>query len=230
MSIFKTIARFFGGSGSPAAAPASAAQTARRTPGPPPPRNTPAGKRMMNAQGSAFAKAEIPAAADIAVNLSDCAQLRDLPDGIHTGSLSLARCTGLTRLPAGMDVAFLDLSGCTALTALPDDLNMRGGRLNLSGCGSLKALPENLGEVAVLDLSGCSGIADLPPGLVVTSWIDVAGSGIQELPELYDPVGVRWNGVPVSRQIAFDPQSITPADIAKEANPKVRAVMEERAR
>ena len=183
---------------------------------------------MVSQRNGRLTAAEIPAEADIAVDLSGNAELRQLPDGIHTGSLLLADCTALERLPARVDVAFLDLSGCTALKELPEDLRLRGGKLNLSGCAALTALPADLGEVAVLDVSGCRGLSSLPQGLMITSWIDVAGSGITQLPENFDRVGVRWNGVPVPRKVAFAPDTITPEEIAAQRNPQVRQVMEER--
>ncbi len=184
--------------------------------------------RVMKQRGGTSAAVQIPAEADIAIDLSGNTGLWQLPDGIRTGSLSLAGCTALEWLPAGVDVAFLDLSGCTALKELPQGLRLRGGKLNLSGCTALTALPDDMGEVAVLDLSGCSGISSLPRGLVVTSWIDVADSGITELPELFDLVGVRWKGAPVTRKIAFAPQTITREEIEAERDPRVRQAIEAR--
>lgn len=228
MSIFQTIAGLFRGGPQPSAtvrslmAEAAALEASPSEVGP-------AAGRTLKLQNAKLTTVDIPAEADIAIDLSDNPELRQLPDGIHTGSLSLARCTGLKSLPAGIDVAFLDLSGCTGLTELPHDLRLRGGSLKLSGCTGLSSLPDDLGEVAGLDLSGCQGVAALPQGLVVTSWIDVAGSGIIDLPEFFDPVGVRWNGVPVSRKTAFAPHTITKAEIAAERDRKVRKVMEQRA-
>lgn len=232
MSIFQSIARLFGGGGTTLrSTPQVSAPVPPppRKPAAPPPRETPAARRVFNRLGGDFATVEIPASADIAVDLSGNSRLSQLPSGIRTGSLNLSGCTTLSSLPAEIDVAFLDLSGCTALKELPQGVRLRGGRLNLSGCTGLTSLPDDLGEVAALDLSGCTGISQMPQGLVVTSWIDVADSGIKELPELFEPVGVRWNGVAVPRKVAFAPQSITRDDVARERDPKVREIMEQRA-
>lgn len=225
MSIFDSLAKLFGTKTAASPRPVVSAPP----PPPKPPRNTPSSRRIFDRQGSTDSAISIPAEADIEVNLTGAKSLRDLAGPIRTGSLKLAGCKELRSLPAGIEVAFLNLSDCSALAQLPHDLRLRGGALNLSGCAGLTSLPDDLGEVAVLDLSGCPGITELPQGLVVTSWIDVAGSGLTGLHELFDPVGVCWNGVPVSRKVAFAPHTITADDIAAEQDPRVRQVMEERA-
>lgn len=202
------------------------ATPAPRVPPPPPatPR-TPISDRSVDRRNSDIATLQGAEHADVGINLSGCRNLRSLPEGLTTGTLTLSNCTALETLPGGMSVAFLDLDGCTALKALPGDLKLRGGRLNLKGCAQLTWLPKALGEVAILDLSGCTGIDSLPAGLTVTSWIDVADSGIRSLPELYDPVGVRWNGVAVSRQLAFAPETLSREQVLAERDPEVRALM-----
>lgn len=202
------------------AQPAPSAPSAR-APAPPKP-ETPAGRRILSRRNADMVALEGPVDADIAIDLTGSRNLRSLPDGLVTGTLTLSGCTALEALPARLDVAFLDLAGCTALRSLPADLRLRGGRLNLSGCTGLTALPEGLGEVAVLDLTGCAGITDLPAGLIVTSVIEVAGSGLTGLSEFYDPVQVRWNGVAVSRQVAFAPRTLTQADLAAERDRDAR--------
>ena len=169
-----------------------------------------------------------PSEADISIDLSGSSRLERLPNGLRTGTLTLTNCVALQSLPSSLDVAFLDLEGCEALTALPEDLKLRGGRLNLKNCASLTRIPDNIGEVAQLDVSGCLNLTELPEGLGVTSWIDIGGSGITSLPPSYAHVGLRWNGVAISWQTAFEPSSLTCAQILAEPNAELRRVMIER--
>lgn len=125
------------------------------------------------------------------LRLARCKDLIDLPDDLAVPSVDLSGCTALRRLPSKMQVTFLNLKGCDGIRALPGDLRISGGILNLSGCAKLKKLPENLGEVAGLNLNGCRGIKALPEGLRVTSWMDITGTGITEIPETYAVVGLR---------------------------------------
>ena len=138
----------------------------------------------------------------VRIELSHSESLVELPAGLRTGSLELQYCKALSRLPAGLEVTFLDLTGCASVTALPADLRLRGGALTLKNCTGLRSLPDGLGEVAWLDLRGCKGITALPEGLVVTSSMDLTGSGITEIPESYRHVGLRSNGVPVTELAA----------------------------
>lgn len=167
-------------------------------------------------------------AADISITLQNCTSLVELPESLSTGSLNLSGCVALERLPASLNVAFLDLADCTALRELPVNLRLRAGRLNLRNCVRLTQLPAGLGEVAQLDLSGCLNIRALPDDLMVTSWIDVGGSGITSLPPRLDHVGIRWNGIAVSRRVAFQPETLTHTEILAERNAELRRVMIER--
>lgn len=202
MSIFDRLRDLFAPRASPTMAPPPAKPY---VPPPPKPKHeSPISRRVIERSGADIVALEGPVEADISIDLSNCRNLKSLPEGVTTGTLTLSGCTAIETLPGGLDVAFLDLDGCTALRALPGDLRLRGGRLNLRGCAQLTALPAGLGEVAQLDLSGCRRIEQLPEDLVVTSWIDVGDSGITALPARYDHVGLRWNGDPVSRQVAFE--------------------------
>lgn len=242
MSILDRIAGLFSkpapASPAPLAAPTYSVRTATvieaPTPPPPPKLPTPISRRVINRTDSDITALEGPVKADISINLTGCKKLRSLPEGLVTGTLTLSYCTALEELPAGLSVAFLDLDGCTSLRELPEDLVLRGGRLILKGCAQLTHLPEGMGEVAHLDLSGCANIDSLPAGLTITSSIDVAGSGISGLPDpddapdFYDQVGIRWNGVAVSRQVAFAPETLTREEVLAERDPEVRQIMLER--
>lgn len=162
------------------------------------------------------------------IDLTNCRRLKSLPDNLTTGSLVLSGCVSLRELPRGLDVAFLDLAGCSSLRSLPDDLRMRGGHLNLRDCQWITQLPGDLGEVAGLDLSGCLNLTRLPDGLKVASWVDIAGTGIDALPPSLDEAGLRWRGIPVSRRIVFEPETLNAAEILGERNAELRRVMIER--
>lgn len=161
------------------------------------------------------------------LTLDGCAGLIRLPDGLNVGSLSLQDCVSLERLPEGLDVCFLNLSRCDALRSWPDLARVRFGHVTLRDCLSLRGLPEWLTQVAQLDLSGCRGITALPGELRISGWLDVAGSGITALPP-GQPIPLRWRGVQVTERIAFDPSSISGADVLAEPNTEVRRVMMER--
>lgn len=100
------------------------------------------------------------------------------------------------------------------------------GHLDLRGESSLYHLPENL-TCASLDISDCVHLTNLPPGLHVTNWIELAGSGITNLPTGHGFV-LRWRGVQVSDAIAFASQSITGQDILNTENVELRRVLIER--
>jgi hypothetical protein len=187
-----------------------------------------ASHRILNRRGANISSLDGPVTADISIDLQDCHALTHLPAGLTTGSLNLSGCTALQRLPAGMSVAFLDLADCASLVELPEDLRLRGGRLNLRNCAQLRGLPAHLGDVAQLDLSGCLNIREIPPTLDVTSWIDIGRSGIRELPTRLDHVGLRWNGVAISRRVAFEPETLNHLEVLAERNAEVRRVMIER--
>lgn len=114
-----------------------------------------------------------------------------------------------------------------ARSSLPDDLLVRGGHVNLAGCTGLAELPV-LGQVAQLDLRNCSRLARLPAGLRVSSWLDLAGTAVTELPPALAGTLLRWRGVLVSEQVVFRPETLTAAQVLGEGNTEVRRVMLER--
>lgn len=100
------------------------------------------------------------------------------------------------------------------------------GHLDLSGASALYNLPENL-TCESLDIRDCVNLTILPKALHVTYWIELAGSGITSLPAGHGFV-LRWRGVQVSDQIAFESQSITGQDILNVENVELRRVLIER--
>ncbi len=162
------------------------------------------------------------------LDLQDCRNLEELPEGLTVGSLVLRGCTALRALPEGLDVCFLDLQGCTRLEVWPRRAHIRIGRLNASGCTRLTRLPEGLSRLAQLDVSNCPNLRELPEELEIGSWLDLGGSGIERLPSSLVGVPLRWRGVPVEERIAFRPETITVAEILAERNAELRRVLMER--
>ncbi|UHC19929.1 hypothetical protein LRS73_33635 (plasmid) [Methylobacterium currus] len=183
--------------------------------------------RELVLDGSTIARIADGVRIDYRLSARSCHRLKALPAALRAGIVDLRDCLALETLPPGLAPAFLDLEGCTALTRLPDDLTLRGGRLNLRDCALIDALPAR-GLVAQLDIAGCGRIDRVPDGFRVTSWIDVAGSGLTALPAHLDGVGLRWRGVPVDARIAFRPHELGVAEILGERNAERRRVMLER--
>ena len=162
------------------------------------------------------------------ISLDDSADLSYLPTGLTTGSLSLVGCNAIDAIPEGINVWFLNLDNCTRFKQWPAQGNLQGGTLSLRNCIDLTSLPEWLTTLANLDISGCALLNTLPNGMSVTGWIDVGGSGVTQLPQALDGVPVHWRGVPVSRDIAFNPEQITSQAILSTPNAELRRVMIER--
>jgi hypothetical protein len=79
-----------------------------------------------------------------------------------------------------------------------------------------------------LNLRGCASLSSLPYDTRVQSWIEVADSGIQSLPQSVSGAQVVWRGVRVSDRIAFHPETITVREILRETNMEMRRVLLER--
>jgi hypothetical protein len=162
------------------------------------------------------------------LDLEGCAALELLPDGLKVGSLVLRDCTALTALPEGLDVYFLDITGCGQLVRWPRSGALRIGRLLARGCTRLAALPHWLTNLSQLDIGGCVNLTNLPPTLRVTSWIDLAHTGISWLPASARGAQIRWRGVPIDERIAFQPETITGEEVLEEQNAERRRVLLER--
>lgn len=162
------------------------------------------------------------------IDLQGCEHLESLPTGLKTGALVLRDCTGLRALPEGLDVYFLDISGCIRLTEWPQDASISVGRLTARGMTQITQLPVQVKRLAQLDIAGCSNLETLPQDLMISSWVDVADSGVTQLPSSLDGLQVRWRGVVVEPRIAFQPETITAREVLDERNAEVRRVMMER--
>jgi hypothetical protein len=162
------------------------------------------------------------------LDLESCTALEQLPANLKVGSLVLRNCISLRALPEGLETYFLDINGCTGIEGWPARASVSVGRLSARGCAQLRGLPPWLTRIAQLDLRDCANVSGVPEGLVVSSWIDVAGTGITSLPRSLDGVQIRWRGVPTDARIAFFPDTITSRQILDEANAEKRRVMLER--
>jgi hypothetical protein len=98
--------------------------------------------------------------------------------------------------------------------------------LDLQGATHLYRLPDNLTCVS-LDISNCINLTALPPGLHVTRWIELAGSGINQLPAGHGFV-LRWRGVQVSDRLAFASSALTGQEILNTENVELRRILIER--
>ena len=159
-----------------------------------------------------------------ALNLRNCRRLRYLPEGLSAGTLDLSGCTALERLPERLSASFLDISDCPKIHGWPNHATVAVGRFTARNCTGLTHLPPWLKSLSQLDLSGCANIRELPGSLRVSSWIDVADTGIMELPPSLESVGLRWRGVRIDRRIAFRPETITAEEVLNEPNAELRRV------
>ncbi len=129
------------------------------------------------------------------LELNGCTELESLPENLTVGALCLAGCSNLGALPEGLDVSFLDISGCVELERFPLKGRLLHGRLIARGCVNLRELPTWLEPLSQIDLTGCAKLQTLPEGLRVSSWLEIADSGLREVPDMTTPL--RWNGIAV---------------------------------
>lgn len=162
------------------------------------------------------------------LDLHGSKRLRRLPTGLRVGTLNVSDCPALECLPEGLSASFIDISNCSQIESWPQSASLSVGRLRARNCLGLKELPAWLGRLSQLDLAGCVQIVTLPENLQVSSWIDIAGTGIQSLPASLAGVGLRWRGVAVDERIAFRPHEITVREVLDEANAELRRVKMER--
>ena len=163
-----------------------------------------------------------------ALDLANCANLAHLPNVVDTLRLSIANCHSLRALPRYLRSLYIDLSGCTSLTRWDDPEVTTLNQLSARGCTGLESLPPHLRQIHELDVSGCLRLMRLPDQLRVTRWLDVGGSGVRALPASAHGVQVRWNGVNVTGQVAFHPETLTARQALSEENAELRRVMLER--
>ena len=162
------------------------------------------------------------------LTLDNCTYLEQLPTGLTCGSLSLRGCTYLERLPERLNTWFLNASECPRLSTWPGEAAIRNGNVRLRNCVEVRSLPPWLGPLGQLDLAGCVNLHEIPEGIRVSGWIDIGGSRIASLPNSLRSAPLRWRSVPVTHEIAFEPEKITSKQVLAEENAELRRVMIER--
>ncbi|MBN1428956.1 MAG: hypothetical protein JXB07_11270 [Anaerolineae bacterium] len=162
------------------------------------------------------------------LDLTGSTRLERLPEGLAVGTLILRNCRKLRALPEGLEVNFLDISGCTRLKQWPERASVSLGWLNAGDCTQITSLPGWLTDLSQLNVQNCAGLTELPSTLRINSWIDIAGSGIQSLPDSLQGVQIHWRGIPVSERVAFHPETLTGQEILDEPNAELRRVLLER--
>ncbi|MGK7931485.1 MAG: DUF6745 domain-containing protein [Microcystaceae cyanobacterium] len=99
------------------------------------------------------------------------------------------------------------------------------GHLDLSDSSNLYTLPNNL-TCESLDISDCVKLTSLPTGLHVTHWIEIAGSGITELPKGHGFI-LHWRGIRVDdHHILTD--NLNGQEILQVENVELRRILIER--
>lgn len=182
----------------------------------------------LDLSGSGLSRLPDGWSASYQLNLSGCAALRELRAGLRLTSLNLSGCAALTSLPEDLETNFLELSECRGLRRWPASARVTMGTVAARNCVSLESVPPGMGPLASLDIQGCARLGQLPEGLVVRSFVDLAGTKLTGLPESLARTALRWRGVAISAQIAFFPETITSAQILAEPNMETRRVMIER--
>lgn len=175
-------------------------------------------------QGSGLKKVPKGIKVSNRLDLSDSFNLQSLPENLSCNQLILRNCVNLRVLPRGLHIKALDISGCSQIESLPTDIIIEDMELIAQGCRNLSKLGGTLRNLTRMDIRGCQLISDIPNGTTVSRWIDIGGTNIKALPESLVGVGLKWNGVDIDYQTAFNPESITVDDIFNEKNAEVRRV------
>jgi len=162
------------------------------------------------------------------LDLTDCKALQNLPDKFQTGSLIIRGCSLLEAMPDGLSLYFLDASNCNRLKKWGETGRVEVGNITLAGCTALTYLPDWMDKVAQLNILGCTSLRHLPNGLIVTTVIELADSGLVELPYECSNTQLRWRDVIVNERIVFHPEQITAAEVMGQNNIELRRVLLER--
>jgi hypothetical protein len=162
--------------------------------------------------------AALPADLNVAgdVRISECRGLTTLGSiSRFWNSLFVQRCVNLKSLPVGLIVpGRLDLTGCTGLTSLSADTEI-GFQL------------QNTWHPTLV-LVDCHALQSLPDDLSILGAIDLAGSGLKDLPPELSDVRVVWRGIAISAVAALHPEQLSAIEILQEPNAEVRRIMLER--
>lgn len=156
--------------------------------------------RLVNCHSLAYLPRELHAAA---VDVSDCENLRGLPERLTCEELILRRtnvecissglevshlldaqdCRQLCRISGPLKVRWLNLSGCSALERVPDGVHAR--RIDLSRCTSLVEISSGAARrVQHFNVSHCSRLTQIPDSFERLETLNVAGcTQLETLPD-----------------------------------------------
>jgi len=185
-----------------------------------------------------------------------CPNLRALPPGLIVNGGLEARFSSFETLPSDVQIGtYVDLEGSSQLRALPDGLDVPHS-LRLRRCIQLERLPNRLsvgsrqplqpsgefhysvvgpagnsrrlmGDGGCLDVANCARLCELPNDLQ-TEFVEVANSGLSELPPERADIRLRWRGVEMSARAVFQPESLSIEEIVANRNLEVRRSLFER--
>lgn len=164
----------------------------------------------------------------VALDLTNCTELTHLPPGLTATKWVLTGCRNLESLPEHLTAHFFDISNCPLIDKLPDHGSLTLGWLNMQNCFRIREIPAWVGPIAGLNVFGCASLHTLPETLEVRSWIDIGGTQISSLPPKSQGAQIQWRSVPIDARIAFQPETITSAEILAEQNAEKRRVLLER--
>ncbi len=158
------------------------------------------------------------------IDAENCPRLRTV-ELLRVEQLNLRGCRALEQLAEGLTVRRLVISDCPRLSNLPASIVASVVHIEMSKCEGFCELPDNFAHLQVLDISGCTRLAELPAGIRIRSRIELAGSGLRSLPWSLKSVRITWRGMQVSDRIAFDPESISVAEVLGEINVTMRSIL-----
>ncbi len=161
---------------------------------------------------------------DGAIDLSNDQRLMHLPDGLQCQSLNVSNCANLEEIPHGLSCNVL-IAHNLNIAEISAPITVRSS-LDLTGCRNLKRLPEGL-SVPMLTIADCSSLTALPESIRVARWLEVAGSGLRNLPRT-SRIRLLWRGVSVDESFIRDPETLTGQDVLSTQNVEVRRILLER--
>ncbi|WP_156176163.1 DUF6745 domain-containing protein [Hymenobacter terrenus] len=159
-----------------------------------------------------------------ALCLNGESRLRELPRLLECTHLEVNDCPNLELLPERLRATSVQAAR-TGIRELTGDWLVRE-HLNLSGNRELRRLPERL-TARSLDVANCPQLTRLPATLHLTHWVEVAGSGLTDLPTGLR-VNIHWQGTAVDERTAFRPEDLKAVEILNVRNVTRRRVLLER--
>lgn len=159
-----------------------------------------------------------------ALRLTGERRLRALPRLLECTHLAVTDCPNLEVLPERLRATSVQAAR-TGIRELAGDWLVRE-HVNLSRNPHLRRLPERL-TARTLDVGNCPQLLQLPATLHLTSWVEVAGSGLTGLPSGLR-VNIHWQGTPMDERTAFRPEELKAIEILNVRNVTQRRVLLER--